>query len=194
VGGAGIEIAAKAAGRDLIVPFMPGRADATQEQTDAYSFSQMEPRADGFRNYKSPDSRLPAEYLLIDRANLLNVTAPEMTVLIGGLRALGVTQRGTAHGVLTDRPGTLTNHFLINLLSCGTTWKPVSGQSETFEATVNGQRKWTGTQVDLVFGSNSELRALVEVYASDDAGDKFVVDFVKAWVKVMNADRFDLHR
>jgi catalase-peroxidase len=193
-GGVGIEKAAKAAGRDLAVPFTPGRTDATQEQTDVYSFSQMEPRADGFRNYKSLDSRLPSEYLLIDRANLLNVTAPEMTALIGGLRAIGVTQRGTAHGVLTDRPGTLTNDFFINLLSCGTTWTPVTGQSETFEATVNGQRKWTGTRVDLVFGSNSELRALAEVYASDDAGDKFTADFVKAWVKVMNADRFDLHR
>jgi catalase-peroxidase len=193
-GGVGIEMAAKAAGHDLIVPFTQGRTDATQEQTDVYSFSQMEPRADGFRNYKSLDSRLPAEYLLIDRANLLNVTAPEMTVLVGGLRSLGVTQRGTAHGVLSDKPGTLTNDFFVNLLAFGTTWQPVSSQSETFEATVDGQKKWTGTRADLVFGSNSELRALAEVYASDDAGDKFVADFVKAWVKVMNADRFDLHR
>ncbi len=193
-GGVGIEMAAKAAGRDLTVPFMQGRTDATQEHTDVASFTQMEPRADGFRSYKSLDSRLPAEYLLIDRANLLNISAPEMTVLIGGLRALGVTQKGTTHGVLTDRPGTLTNDFFVNLLSLGTTWHPIGRQSETFEATSEGQVKWTGTRADLVFGSNSELRALAEVYASDDAADKFVTDFVKAWVKVMEADRFDLHR
>ena len=193
-GGVAIEQAARAAGRAVTVPFTPGRADATQEQTDVESFSQMEQRADAFRNYKTPDSRLPAEYLLIDRANLLNLSAPEMTVLIGGLRVLGVTQKGTAHGVLTDRPGTLTNDFFVNLLSLGTTWRPLDRLSEKFEATVDGQAKWTGTRADLVFGSNSELRALAEVYGSDDGADRFVDHFVGAWVKVMEADRFDLHR
>ncbi len=193
-GGVGVEMAAKAAGHDLAVPFTPGRGDATQEQTDVYSFSQMEPRADGFRNYKGPDSRLPGEYLLIDRASLMGLSAPEMTVLIGGLRAMGVTHKGTRQGVLTDRPGALTNDFFVNLLSLGTTWRPTGTTSEHFEGMVAGQVKWTGTRADLVFGSNSELRAVSEVYASDDAREKFVRDFVKAWVKVMEADRFDLHR
>ncbi len=193
-GGVGVEMAAKAAGRDLTVPFTPGRTDATQEQTDVYSFSQMEQRADAFRNYKSPDSRLPAEYLLIDRANLLNLTAPETTVLIGGLRVLGVTHKGTSQGVLTDRVGTLSNDFFVNLLAMGTTWRPLDRQSETFEGVVDGAPKWTGTRADLVFGSNSELRALSEVYASADGEDRFVDGFVAAWVKVMEADRFDLHR
>ena len=193
-GGVGIEQAAKAAGRDLTVPFTPGRVDATQEQTDVESFSQMEQRADAFRNYKSPDSRLPAEYLLIDRANLLNLSAPEMTALVGGLRVLGVTHKGTGHGVLTDRVGALTNDFFVNLLALGTTWRPTDRQSETFEASVDGQKKWTGTRADLVFGSNSELRALAEVYGSDDGEERFVSRFVGAWVKVMEADRFDLHR
>jgi catalase-peroxidase len=193
-GGVGIELAAKAAGRTLTVPFTPGRVDATQEQTDVESFAHMEQRADAFRNYKSPDSRLPAEYLLIDRANLLNLSAPEMTVLVGGLRVLGVTHKGTSHGLLTDRVGTLTNDFFVNLLSLGTSWRPLDRQSETFEAIVDGQPKWTGTRADLVFGSNSELRALAEVYASDDGADRFVDGFVAAWVKVMEADRFDLHR
>jgi len=193
-GGVGIEQAAKAAGRTITVPFTPGRTDATQEQTDVESFAHMEQRADAFRNYKSPDSRLPAEYLLIDRANLLNVSAPEMTALIGGLRVLGVTHKNTKHGVLTDRVGMLTNDFFVNLLALGTTWRPTDRQSEMFEATVNGQVKWTGTRADLVFGSNSELRALAEVYASDDGEDRFVDRFVGAWVKVMEADRFDLHR
>ena len=193
-GGVGIELAAKAAGRDLSVPFTPGRGDATQEETDVYSFAQMEQRADGFRNYRTPDTRLPGEYLLIDRANLLNLSAPEMTVLFGGLRAMGVTHKGTTRGVLTDRPGALTNDVFVNLLSLGTTWRPTDRQSEYFDGLVDGQVKWTGTRVDLVFGSNSELRALAEVYASDDAHDKFVRDFVHAWVKVMEADRFDLHR
>ncbi|MFD1951710.1 catalase/peroxidase HPI [Sphingomonas arantia] len=193
-GSVGIEQAARAAGRDLTVPFTPGRVDATQEQTDVESFSQMEQRADAFRNYKSPDSRLPAEYLLIDRANLLNVSVPEMTALIGGLRVLGVTHKGTTQGVLTDRVGTLTNDFFVNLLSLGTTWRPLDRQSETFEATVDGVAKWTGTRADLVFGSNSELRAVAEVYGSSDGEGRFVDHFVAAWVKVMEADRFDLHR
>ncbi len=190
-GGVGIEMAS---GRTLTVPFTPGRTDATQEMTDVESFAAMEPRADGFRNYKSPDSRLPAEYLLIDRANLMNLSAPELTVLIGGLRVLGVTHKGTSQGVLTSRPGTLTNDFFVNLLAMGTTWRPLDRQSETFEGLVDGAPKWTGTRADLVFGSNSELRALAEVYASDDGEDRFIEAFVKAWVKVMEADRFDLHR
>ena len=193
-GSVGIETAAKVAGRDVTVPFTPGRTDATQEQTDVASFAQMEQRADAFRNYKSPDSRLPAEYLLVDRANLLDLSAPEMTVLIGGLRVLGVTHKGTRHGVLTDRVGVLTNDFFVNLLAMGTSWRPTDRQSETFEATVDGAVKWTGTRADLVFGSNSELRALAEVYASSDGEDRFVDGFVAAWVKVMEADRFDLHR
>jgi len=190
-GGVGIELAAKAAGRTITVPFTPGRTDATQEQTDVESFSHMEQRADAFRNYKSPDSRLPSEYLLIDKANLLGVSAPEMTMLIGGLRVLGVTHKGTKHGVLTDRVGTLTNDFFVNLLSLGTTWRPTDRQSEMFEGTVDGEPKWTGTRADLVFGSNSELRALAEVYASSDGEDRFVEGFIAAWVKVMEADRFD---
>ena len=192
-GGVGIEMAAKAAGRTVAVPFQPGRTDATQAQTDVASFAHMDQRADGFRNYKSPDTRLPGEYLLIDRANLLGLSAPEMTVLIGGLRVLGVTHKGTKHGVLTDRPGTLTNDFFVNLLAPGATWRPLDQSSETFEASVDGQVKWTGTRADLVFGSNSELRALAEVYASADGEDLFVEGFVSAWVKVMEADRFDLH-
>ena len=193
-GSVGIEQAAKAAGHDLTVPFTPGRTDATQEQTDVESFSHMEQRADAFRNYKSPDSRLPAEYLLIDRANLLNLSAPDMTALVGGLRVLGVTHKGTKQGVLTDRVGTLTNDFFVNLLSLDTDWRPLDRQSETFEGSVNGEAKWTGTRADLVFGSNSELRALSEVYASSDGAARFVKQFVSAWVKVMEADRFDLHR
>ena len=193
-GSVGIEAAAKAAGRTLDVPFTPGRTDATQEQTDVASFSHMEQRADAFRNYKSPDSRLPAEYLLIDRANLLNLSAPDMTALVGGLRVLGVTHKGTKQGVLTDRVGQLTNDFFVNLLELGTTWRPTNKQSETFEGTLDGQAKWTGTRADLVFGSNSELRALAEVYASDDGQQRFESQFVAAWVKVMEADRFDLHR
>ena len=193
-GSVGIEQAAKAAGRTLEVPFTPGRTDATQEQTDVESFSHMEQRADAFRNYKSPDSRLPAEYLLIDRANLLNLSAPDMTALVGGLRVLGVTHKGTTQGVLTDRVGALTNDYFVNLLALGTTWRPLDRQSETFEAIVDGEAKWTGTRADLVFGSNSELRALAEVYASDDGMARFERQFVAAWVKVMEADRFDLHR
>ena len=193
-GGVGIELAAKAAGRTVTVPFTPGRTDATQEQTDVFSFSQMEQRADAFRNYKSPDTRLPSEYLLIDRANLLNLSAPEMTMLVGGLRVLGVTHKGTKQGVLTDRVGVLSNDFFTNLLAMNTTWKPLDRFSETFEGLVDGQPKWTGTRADLVFGSNSELRALAEVYASADGEERFVDGFIAAWVKVMEADRFDLHR
>ncbi len=193
-GGVGIELAAKAAGRTLTVPFTPGRVDATQEQTDVESFSHMEQRADAFRNYKSPDSRLPSEYLLIDRANLLGVSAPEMTALVGGLRVLGVTHKGTKQGVLTNRAGTLSNDFFVNLLALGTTWRPLDKLSETFEGTGSSGETWTGTRADLVFGSNSELRALAEVYASSDGEGRFVDTFVKAWVKVMESDRFDLHR
>ncbi|MFE6224921.1 catalase/peroxidase HPI [Streptomyces sp. NPDC057854] len=193
-GSAAVEKAAKDAGRDVEVPFTPGRVDASQEQTDIESFSALEPQADGFRNYLGKGVRLPAEYLLIDRANLLTVSAPELTVLVGGLRALGITAPQTSLGVLTETPGKLTNDFFVNLLDLGTTWSPVSGDANVFEGRddATGEVKWTGTRADLVFGSNSELRALAEVYASDDARDKFVTDFVAAWTKVMELDRFDL--
>jgi catalase-peroxidase len=192
-GGVGVEQAAKAAGRDVEVPFTPGRTDATQEQTDVDSFAEMEPRADGFRNYGDKGLRLPAEFLLVDRANLLTLSAPEMTVLVGGLRVLGANHQQSTAGVLTDRPGTLTNDFFVNLLSMDTTWRAAGPDSTSYEAVDgDGQVKWTGTRADLVFGSNSELRALAEVYASDDAKDKFVTDFVAAWVKVMELDRYDL--
>ena len=187
-GCAAVEEAARRAGHEVAVPFTPGRGDATQEQTDVESFSYLEPKVDGFRNYDSGNHSLPAEYLLIDRANLLGLTAPEMTVLIGGLRVLGANTGGSTHGVLTRNPETLTNDFFVNLLSFETEWKPADENSTTFESS-NG---WTGTRVDLVLGSNSELRALAEVYACDDAKDKFVSDFIAAWTKVMNADRFDL--
>ena len=194
-GAAGVEQAAKAAGFDVTVPFHPGRTDATQEQTDVSSFAALEPKADGFRNWESKDTRLPAEYLLVDKANLLNLSAPEMTVLVGGLRVLGANHGGSEHGVFTDRVGTLTNDFFVNLLDLGTEWKPVGTDGTTFEARdASGAVKWTGTRVDLVFGANSELRALAEVYASDDAREKFVNDFVAAWAKVMELDRYDLHR
>ncbi|OLE26461.1 MAG: catalase/peroxidase HPI [Catenulispora sp. 13_1_20CM_3_70_7] len=194
-GAAGVEQAAKNAGFDVTVPFHPGRTDATQEQTDVEAFAALEPKADGFRNYESKDVRLPAEFLLVDKANLLNLSAPEMTALVGGLRVLGANHGGTAHGVLTDRVGTLTNDFFVNLLDLGTEWTPTSPESTTFEARdASGAVKWTGTRADLVFGSNSELRALAEVYASDDAKEKFVNDFVAAWAKVMELDRYDLHR
>ncbi|MFH8259083.1 catalase/peroxidase HPI [Streptomyces roseolus] len=193
-GSAAVEKAAAAAGRAVEVPFTPGRVDASQEQTDIESFAALEPQADGFRNYLGKGVRLPAEYLLVDRANLLTVSAPELTVLVGGLRALGITQPGTSLGLLTANPGTLTNDFFVNLLDLGTTWSPVSGDANTFEGRddATGEVKWTGTRADLVFGSNSELRALAEVYASDDAQDKFVTDFVAAWTKVMDLDRFDV--
>ncbi|MFF1743456.1 catalase/peroxidase HPI [Streptomyces mirabilis] len=193
-GSAAVEKAAKDAGHDVEVPFTPGRVDATQEHTDAESFAALEPTADGFRNYLGKGNRLPAEYLLLDRANLLTLSAPELTVLVGGLRVLGANHQQSAHGVLTATPGTLTNDFFVNLLDLGTTWTPTSEDATTFEARddATGEVKWTGTRADLVFGSNSELRALAEVYAGDDAKAKFVKDFVAAWDKVMNLDRFDL--
>ncbi|MEU2023935.1 catalase/peroxidase HPI [Streptomyces sp. NPDC016469] len=193
-GAAGVEKAAKDAGTDIEVPFTPGRVDASQDQTDVESFVELEPVADGFRNYLGKGNRLPAEYLLLDRANLLNLSAPEMTVLVGGLRVLGANHQQTSHGVLTDAPGTLTNDFFVNLLDMGTTWKSTADDQSAFEGrdAVTGEVRWTGTRADLVFGSNSELRAVAEVYASDDAKEKFVRDFVAAWDKVMNLDRFDL--
>ncbi|MEW1826871.1 catalase/peroxidase HPI [Streptomyces sp. NPDC088196] len=192
-GVAAVEKAAKDGGVDVEVPFTPGRVDATEEHTDAESFAALEPTVDGFRNYLGKGNRLPAEYLLLDRANLLTLSAPELTVLVGGLRVLGANQGQSAHGVLTDKVGTLTNDFFVNLLDLGTTWSSTSADQQTFEARdASGAVKWTGTRADLVFGSNSELRALAEVYASDDAKEKFVKDFVDAWVKVSNLDRFDL--
>ncbi|MFC9031645.1 catalase/peroxidase HPI [Streptomyces arboris] len=192
-GNAAVEQAAKDAGVEVEVPFTGGRVDATQEQTDVESFAALEPAYDGFRNYVGKGTRLPAEYLLLDRANLLTLSAPETTVLVGGLRVLGANSGGSKHGVLTDRPGALTNDFFVNLLDLGTTWKSTSSAQDEFEARdASGKVKWTGTRADLVFGSNSELRALAEVYASDDARQKFVTDFVAAWTKVTNLDRFDL--
>ena len=192
-GGVGIEQAARAAGVSVDVPFAPGRGDADQEETDVESFANLEPKADGFRQYVGKGVRLPAEYLLVDKANLLTISAPEMTVLLGGLRVLGANYDGSKLGVFTDRPGVLTNDFFVNLLDMDTTWQPTSEDANTFEGRdAAGEVKWTGSRVDLVFGSNSELRALAEVYASDDATEKFVTDFVAAWVKVMNADRYDL--
>ena len=194
-GSVGIEQAAKAAGASVTVPFTPGRSDASAEQTDAAGFAVLEPKADGFRNYLQVRYNVPTEELLIDRAQLLGLTGPEMTVLVGGLRVLGINHGGSRHGVFTDRVGQLTNDFFVNLLDMGTAWKQVDGDGdETFVGTdrTSGQERWTATRTDLVFGSNSQLRALSEVYASADAGDKFVADFVKAWTKVMNADRFDL--
>jgi catalase-peroxidase len=193
-GGVGVEQAARAAGYAVEVPFAPGRADTSQEQTDVESFAVLEPKADGFRNYLGADSRLPVEYLLIDRANLLTLSAPEMTVLVGGLRVLGANHGRAPLGVLTTRPGTLTNDFFVNLLDMGTVWKRSSADPDIYDGRdrATGEPRWTGSRVDLVFGSNSELRAIAEVYASDDAGEKFVADFVAAWTKVMNLDRFDL--
>ncbi len=192
-GAAAVEKAAEDAGHDITVPFTPGRGDATQEKTDVESFAYLEPNSDGFRNHRGKGERLPGEYLLVDRANLLNLTAPEMTVLVGGLRVLGATTGGSTAGVLTERPGTLTNDFFTNLLDMDVEWKS-TGDEDAFEGLdrTSGKVKWTGSRADLVFGSNSELRALAEVYASDDAEEKFVKDFVAAWVKVMNLDRFDL--
>jgi catalase-peroxidase len=193
-GGAGVEQAARNAGFDVEVPFAPGRTDASQEQTDVESFANLEPKADGFRNYLGKGNRIPAEYLLIDTANLLTLSAPQMTVLVGGLRVLGANYDGSKLGVFTATPGSLTTDFFVNLLDMGTTWQPTAEDANTFEGrdTATGQVKWTGSRVDLIFGSNSELRALAEVYASDDAKQKFVRDFVAAWDKVMNLDRFDL--
>ncbi|MGI5471794.1 catalase/peroxidase HPI [Streptomyces sp. CA-132043] len=193
-GSAAVEKAAKDAGIDIQVPFTPGRVDATEEHTDAESFAALEPVADGFRNYLGKDSRLPAEFLLVDRANLLTLSAPEMTVLVGGLRVLGANYDGSKTGVLTETPGTLTNDFFVNLLDMGTAWSSTSADQTAFEGRdrATGAVKWTGTRADLVFGSNSELRAVAEVYASDDAKEKFAKDFAAAWSKVMDLDRFDL--
>ncbi|WP_327726525.1 catalase/peroxidase HPI [Streptomyces sp. NBC_00487] len=193
-GAAAVEKAAKDAGYDVEVPFTPGRVDATEEHTDAESFAALEPTADGFRNYQGKGNRLPAEYLLLDRANLLSLSAPELTALVGGLRVLGANHAQSSHGVFTDTPGKLTNDFFVNLLDLGTTWKSTSADQTLFEGrdAATGEVKWTGTRADLVFGSNSELRALAEVYASDDAKEKFVKDFVAAWAKVSDLDRFDL--
>ncbi|MEJ1157766.1 catalase/peroxidase HPI [Prosthecomicrobium sp. N25] len=193
-GSVAIEKAAMAAGHAITVPFVPGRADATADQTDVESFSVLEPVADGFRNYLKTEFTISAEELLIDRAQLLTLTAPEMTALVGGLRVIGNNHGGSRHGVLTDRPGQLTTDFFVNLLDMGTAWQPVSEAEDVFEGRDRrtGAVKWTGTRVDLVFGSNSQLRALAEVYAQDDSQAKFVRDFVAAWTKVMNADRFDL--
>jgi catalase-peroxidase len=193
-GCAAVEKAAKDAGYDVTVPFAPGRTDASQEQTDVESFSVLEPKADGFRNYLRAGEKLPAETLLVDRAYMLNLTAPEMTVLVGGMRALDANVGQTKHGVFTARPGTLTNDFFVNLLDMGTEWKVSESTENVYEGRdrETGQAKWTATAVDLVFGSNSELRALAEVYGQDDSKEKFVRDFVTAWDKVMNLDRFDL--
>ena len=194
-GGVGIELAAKAAGRELEVPFTPGRVDATLEHTDVPSFEWLEPRADGFRNYLGKGNRLPAEHLLLDRANLLGVSAPQLTALVGGLRVLGATYDRSTLGVLTDAPGTLTNDFFVNLLDMDVTWTSVDPEAGIYEGRdAAGAVRWTGSRADLVFGSNSELRAVAEVYASDDGADAFVEEFVGAWVQVMEADRFDLHR
>ncbi|HEY2053750.1 MAG TPA: catalase/peroxidase HPI [Solirubrobacterales bacterium] len=193
-GCAAVEGAAKSAGLAVEVPFTPGRTDASQEETEVDSFAHLEPSADGFRNYLVDGDRLPGEYLLVDRANLLTLSAPEMTALVGGLRVLGANSGGSQVGVLTDKPETLTNDFFVNLLAMDTVWKPTSAESTTFEARDrDGNLKWTGSRADLVFGSNSELRALAEVYAADDAKEKFAADFVAAWDKVMNLDRFDLN-
>ncbi|MEV5518650.1 catalase/peroxidase HPI [Streptomyces flaveolus] len=193
-GSAAVEKAAKEAGFQVEVPFAAGRVDATEEHTDAESFEALEPTADGFRNYLGKGNRLPAEFLLLDRANLLTLSAPEMTVLVGGLRVLGANYQQSQLGAFTKTPGSLTNDFFVNLLDLGITWKSTSEDQTTFEGrdAATGEVKWAGSRADLVFGSNSELRALAEVYASDDAKEKFVHDFVAAWVKVMNLDRFDL--
>jgi catalase-peroxidase len=193
-GCAAVERAAKTAGHDAEVPFAPGRTDATSEQTDADSFAVLEPRADGFRNYHKKGLGMSPEEMLVDRAQLLTLTAPEMTVLVGGLRVLGANHGQSKHGVFTDRPGTLTNDFFVNLVDMGNEWKPVSDANGVFEGRdrAGGKVKWTASRVDLVFGSNSELRALAEVYAQDDSKNKFVRDFVAAWTKVMNLDRYDL--
>jgi catalase-peroxidase len=195
LGGAyGVEQAAKAAGFTVKVPFTPGRTDATAEQTDVESFSVLEPFADGFRNYQKGPSDVSAEELLVDKAQLLTLTAPEMTVLVGGMRVLGANHDGARHGVFTDRIGQLTTDFFVNLLDMRTVWTATSEAQDLFEGRdrSSGQTKWTATRADLIFGSNSQLRALAEVYAQSDSKEKFVHDFIAAWTKVMNADRFDL--
>jgi catalase-peroxidase len=193
-GDAAIEQAAKKAGVNVTLPFTAGRTDASQEQTDVESFAVLEPDADGFRNYLGGAHDVPAEHLLIERAFRLTLSAPEMTVLVGGLRVLGANAGQGDHGVFTKQVGTLSNDFFVNLLDMGTAWKPTSTAQDTFEGTgrAKGDARWTASRVDLVFGSNSELRALAEVYATNDAKEKFVRDFAKAWTKVMNLDRFDV--
>ena len=193
-GNVGVEMAAKAAGHNIVIPFIAGRTDATQEQTDVASFRALEPRVDGFRNYFNPIHKATAEHMLIDRAQLLTLTAPELTVLIGGLRVLNINYDGSKHGVFTNNAGSLTNDYFVNLLDTNTTWQPTTSENLFFESTdrKTGEKKWTGSRVDLVFGSNSELRAIAELYACADGKEKFVKDFVAAWVKVMNLDRFDL--
>ncbi|PLX21190.1 MAG: catalase-peroxidase, partial [Marinilabiliales bacterium] len=193
-GCAGVEKAAKKAGYDITIAFSPGRTDASIEQTDVESFKYLEPQADGFRNYIKPKFPVRAEQMLIDKAQLLNLSAPQMTALVGGMRVLNTNFDHSKHGVFTHRPEVLTNDFFINLLDMGTTWKAVSESENLFEGSdrITGDQKWTGTRADLIFGSNSELRALAEVYACMDSGDKFIKDFVAAWTKVMNLDRFDL--
>jgi len=194
-GCAAVEEAAKRAGHDVKVPFSPGRTDASQEQTDVHSFAVMEPTADGFRNYlRRNGGSMSAEELLVDRAQLLNLTAPEITVLIGGMRALNANFGQSKQGVFTDRPGTLTNDFFVNLLDMNTKWQPSTTSESVFEGhdRKTGEVKWTGTRVDLIFGSHSQLRAIAEVYACDDSKEAFVKDFVAAWSKVMNLDRYDL--
>ncbi len=192
-GGAAVEQAAKDAGHDVKVAFTPGRMDASQEQTDAAAFAPLEPTADGFRNYLHGKQRLSPEELLVDRAQLLRLTAPEMTVLVGGLRVLGANAGKSVHGVFTERPGTLTNDFFINLLDMRTQWQPSAGADGVFEGRdrKTNEVKWTGTRVDLIFGSHTQLRALAEVYACADSQERFVEDFAAAWAKVMNLDRFD---
>jgi catalase-peroxidase len=191
-GCAAVEQAAMKAGHDITVPFAPGRMDATQEQTDVESFAVLEPTADGFRNYLRAGAKLPPESLLLDRAYMLTLTAPQMTVLIGGMRALSANVGQSRHGILTDRPETLTNDFFVNLLDMSTEWKGSGENAYEGRDRATGKVKWTATAVDLVFGSNSQLRALSEVYACDDSKKKFVRDFVAAWDKVMNLGRFDL--
>jgi catalase-peroxidase len=193
-GCAGVEQAARNAGHKVTVPFQPGRMDASQKQTDAASFAVLAPKADGFRNYQKAPYAVTAEEMLVDKSQLLTLTAPEMTVLIGGMRVLSANFGSSPHGVFTNRPEALTNDFFVNLLDMGTEWKPASKDADVFEGRdrKTGQIKWTGTRVDLIFGSNSQLRALAEVYACKDAQEKFINDFVAAWNKVMNLDRFDL--
>ncbi|HYH35808.1 MAG TPA: peroxidase family protein, partial [Nocardioides sp.] len=193
-GCAAVEKAARDAGHDVTVPFAPGRTDATQEDTDVESFAVLEPQADGFRNYLRPGEKLPPEVKLLDRANLLSLTAPEMTVLIGGMRALDANTGRSRHGVLTDRPGVLTNDFFVNLLGGSTEWKTSETEENVYVGRdrSSGDVRWTATAVDLVVGANSQLRAIAEVYASSDGEQRFVRDFVRAWDKVMNLDRFDL--
>ena len=193
-GNAAVEKAARDAGREVTVPFRPGRTDASQEETDVESFEVLEPRGDGFRNFVKAGEETPAQVLFLDRSYMLDLTAPEVTVLLGGFRALAANHGGSSHGVFTDRPGTLTNDFFVNLLDSDTEWTPSESESDVFvgKDRASGAQKWTATSVDLTFGSHSQLRALSEVYAQADNGDKFVDDFVAVWAKVADNDRFDL--